>query len=151
MAKIPAIEQTYYYAAPPDRIFAALTEPDELAKWFVEKAVFPHRARAAFRLSWKGGYTMKGKVLAFDAPTRLRLQWVDRFEGKKVFETEVEFSLRKKGTGTLLTVKHRGFKSGKRWIGLYGSIQSGWTFYLTNLRSVLERGMDLRRKFDVLG
>jgi hypothetical protein len=46
---------------------------------------------------------------------------------------------------------HRGFKSGKKWIALYGSIQSGWTFYLTNLRSVLERGVDLRRKFDVLG
>ena len=151
MAKIPSIEQTYYYAATPERIFAALTEPSELSKWFVEKAVVPHRPGSVFRLTWKGGFTMKGKVLDFEAPTRLRLRWVDRIDEKKVFETEVEFSVKKKGSGTLLTVKHRGFKSGKRWIGLYGSIQSGWTFYLTNLRSVLERGIDLRRKFDVLG
>jgi len=151
MAKIPAIEQTYYYAAPPERVFASLTEPAELSKWFVEKAVMPRRKGATFRLSWKGGYSMKAKVLAFEAPEELRLEWLDRFETKKVFATEARFTLRKKGKGTLLTLTHRGFKSGKRWISLYGSIQSGWTFYLTNLRSVLERGIDLRRKFDVLG
>jgi uncharacterized protein YndB with AHSA1/START domain len=151
MAKIPRIEQTYYYAAPPSRIFAALTEPSELAKWFVEKAVFPPREGAAFRLTWRGSYTMKGRVLVFDPPTKLHLEWADRFEGKQVFVTEARFTLKKKGKGTLLSLTHRGFKSGKKWIALYGSIQSGWTFYLTNLRSVLERGIDLRRKFDVLG
>ena len=151
MAKIPSIEQTYYYAAPPSRVFAALTEPDELAKWFVDKAVFPHRKGGTFRLWWKGGYTMRGKVLAIESPDRLSLQWVDRFDRKKVFETEVTFTLKRKGSGTLLSVKHRGFRAGKRWIGLYGSIQSGWTFYLTNLRSVIEHEIDLRRKLDVLG
>ncbi len=151
MAKIPRIEQTYYYAAPPARIFTALTEPSELAKWFVEKAVFPAKEGATFRLTWRGGFTMKGKVLAFDPPSKLRLEWVDRLEGKQVYRTEVRFTLQKKGKGTLLSLVHRGFKSGKMWIALYGSIQSGWTFYLTNLRSVLERGIDLRRKFDVLG
>jgi uncharacterized protein YndB with AHSA1/START domain len=151
MAKIPSIEQTFYYAVTPERLFAALTDPEELARWFVGKAVFPARKGATFRLLWEGGYSMKGKVLEIDPPRKLRLAWIDRFDSKKTFTTEARFLLEKKGRGTLLTLKHSGFKSGKRWVALYGGIQSGWAYYLLNLRSVLETGSDLRRKADLLG
>ncbi len=151
VAKIPAIEHIFYYALPPERVFSALTEPDQLAKWFVEKAVVSPKAGGAFRLTWPGGFSMKGKVRAFERPKKLHLEWRDRFPGKKTFVTEARFSLRKKGKGTLLTITHRGFKSGKSWVALYGGIESGWAYYLTNLRSVLEHGTDLRTKFDALG
>jgi len=151
MAKIPAIEQTYYYAATPERVFAALTQPAELAKWFVDRAVVVPKKGGAFRLSWSAGYTMKGKVRRFEAPRKLYLEWVDRFEKGKVFVTESRFELKKQGKGTLLSLNHRGFKSGRRWVTLYGGIQSGWAYYLTNLRSVLEHDTDLRSKLDTLG
>lgn len=151
MAKIPPIEHTFYYAVSPDRLFAAFTDPAELAKWFVEKASIAPRKGAAFRLTWAGGYTMRGKVKSIEPGKRLALAWVDRFEGGKVFETEARFVFTKKGRGTLLTLTHRGFKSGKKWVALYGGIESGWAYYLTNLRSVLEHGIDLRSDRDALG
>lgn len=149
MAKIPPISQTYYYAVAPGRVFAALTEPDELSKWFVEKAVLTLRKGASFRLTWRGGFTMKGRVNAIDPPKKISLDWIDRIDGR-TFETEVRFVLTRRGKGTLLSVTHRGFKSGKRWVALYGAIQSGWAYYLTNLRSVLEHGVDLRSDLDAL-
>lgn len=151
MAKIGPIEQTYRLAAPPERVFAALTDPEELVKWFVDKAEFSPKKGGSFRLKWAAGYSLKGRVKAIEPPKKLHLAWIDRFEGGKVFETEARFSLKKKGKGTLLTVTHRGFKSGKQWIALYGGIQSGWAYYLSNLRSVLDHGTDLRSEFDVLG
>ena len=151
MAKIPAIEQTFYYAVPPDRVYSALTDPGQLARWFVEKAEVVPKKGGAFRLTWAGGYSMRGKVKNVDPAKKLQLAWVDRFEGGKVFETEARFVLQKKGRGTLLTLTHRGFKSGKKWTALYGGIQSGWAYYLTNLRSVLEHGIDLRSDRDALG
>jgi uncharacterized protein YndB with AHSA1/START domain len=151
MARVPPIEQTFYYALPPNRVFAALTEPKALAGWFVEKADVTLEKGATFRLTWPGGYTMTGRVRSVRPPSRLGLSWIDQFEGGKVFETEVRFDLRRRGKGTLLTVSHRGFKKGKRWVALYGSIQSGWAYYLTNLRSVLEHGVDLRSSQDALG
>lgn len=151
MAKVPTIEHTFYYPVPPARLFAALTEPDELAKWFVEKAVITLKKGSGFRLTWRGGYTMRGRVKNVESPKKLYLAWVDRFENGKVFETEARFTLAKKGKGTLLTLSHRGFKSGKKWVGLYGAIESGWAYYLLNLRSVLEHGVDLRDERDVLG
>jgi len=151
MAKIPAIEHSYFYRVPPERVFAALTQPDELAKWFVEKAAFTPKKGGTFRLTWAGGYTMKGKVRAFEPAKKLNLEWCDRFKGKKTFVTEARFTLKKKGKGTLLSLTHRGFKSGKSWVALYGGIESGWAYYLTNLRSVLEHGVDLRTEYDSLG
>jgi hypothetical protein len=93
---------------------------------------------------------MRGKVKTADPSKTLRVQWVDRFEGK-VLETEARFVLVKRGKGTQLTVTHRGFKAGKKWVALYGAIESGWAYYLTNLRSVLEHGIDLRSDRDQLG
>jgi uncharacterized protein YndB with AHSA1/START domain len=151
MAKVPLIRQSYYYAIPPAQVFSALTEPRQLAKWFVEKAVVTPKKGASFRLTWRGGYTMKGRINAIAPPKTLDLKWIDRFEGGKTFETEAQFALTKKGKGTLLSLTHRGFKSGKKWVTLYGGIQSGWAYYLTNLRSVLEHGVDLRSEFDSLG
>ncbi|HYB77983.1 MAG TPA: SRPBCC domain-containing protein [Thermoplasmata archaeon] len=151
MAKVPSIEQTFYYAVPPEKVFSALTEPAELAKWFVERAEFNPKKGGSFRLTWPGGYSMRGKVKLIDPPKKLHLLWVDRFEGGKVFETEARFTFTKRGKGTQLTLSHRGFKSGKKWVALYGGIQSGWAYYLTNLRSVLEHMTDLRSDRDALG
>lgn len=151
MARPPSIEQTFYYEVPPERVFAALTEPGEIVKWFADRAEVSPKKGGSFRLTWKAGYTMRGKVKAYDPPRKLHLTWIDRFEGGKAFETEARFTFAKKGKGTQLTLNHRGFKPGKKWVSLYGSIQSGWAYYLTNLRSVLEHGIDLRSARDILG
>jgi uncharacterized protein YndB with AHSA1/START domain len=146
MAKIPTIEHVYAFRARPERVFAALTQEAELTKWFSRKARVELRKGGPFRLTWDAG-TMKGKVKSFDPPKRLVVAWHDRIDGK-TYDTEARFDLKRKGTGTLLHLSHSGFKSGKAWIWLYGAIQSGWAYYLTNLRSVLEHGTDLRSEQD---
>jgi uncharacterized protein YndB with AHSA1/START domain len=108
------------------------------------------RKGGSYRLTWAAGYTMRGKVRSADPPKQLSVRWIDRFEGGRVFETDARFSFSRRGKGTQLTVTHRGFKSGKKWVALYGAIQSGWAYYLTNLRSVLEHGVDLRSNRDAL-
>jgi uncharacterized protein YndB with AHSA1/START domain len=145
MSKIPSIEKVYYYAAPREKVFAALTEPKQLTKWFLGKATLAPRKGGTFRFTWReGGPTLRGKVKEFDPPKRLHLEWNDRFEGGKLYPTEARFSLARKGRGTELRLSHRGFKSGKKWTWLYGAINSGWSYYLLNLRSVLEHRTDLR-------
>jgi uncharacterized protein YndB with AHSA1/START domain len=146
MAKIPSVEHVYFYQAAPARVFRALSDPKEIVKWFPSRAKIELRKGGEFRLFWEGG-VMKGKVKAVDAPKRLVVVWHDRIDGKS-YDTVARFELKKKGTGTILALTHEGFKSGKDWIWLYGAIQSGWAYYLTNLRSVLEHGTDLRSAHD---
>lgn len=151
MAKVPTIEQTFYYAVPPERVYSALTEPDELVRWFADKADIVLKKGGAFRLTWSTGYSMRGKVKSAEPGKKLQVAWVDRLDRGKALETEARFAFAKRGRGTQLTVTHRGFKSGKKWVALYGGIQSGWAYYLANLRSVLEHGIDLRSDRDALG
>ena len=150
MAKIPSIEQTYLIGAPPAKVFAALTQPRELARWFVQSAVVELREGGAYRLSWGPQVAMKGKVRSFTTPTKLVIDWHDRMPGGKAFDTVAKFKLRKRGKGTVLIVTHEGFRSGKAWVRLFGSVQSGWAYYLQNLKSVVEHGTDLRTEVDQL-
>jgi uncharacterized protein YndB with AHSA1/START domain len=150
MAKPPRVEQTFYYARSPRRVFAALTEPKGLASWFLQDAEVELREGGPFRFTWRGGYTMRGKVRAVRPPAMVEFAWTDRFPGGKVFRTVARFDLRKKGPGTVLKLTHRGFKSGRKWVVLHGAVASGWAYYLTNLRSVLEHRVDLRSDLDAV-
>jgi uncharacterized protein YndB with AHSA1/START domain len=150
MAKPPPIRQSYVLVAPPSRVFEALTDPKQLRRWFVEKASVTPRKGGNVRLSWGKRYTLRGKVLEIDPPRKLRLAWIDHFDGGKTFETEARFEIARHGRGSLLSVTHRGFKSGKKWVALHGAIASGWAYYLMNLKSVLDHGVDLRSTRDSL-
>jgi uncharacterized protein YndB with AHSA1/START domain len=150
MAKIPSIEQTYLIAAPPAKVFAALTRPRDLSRWFVESAVVELRKGGAYRLTWSAEFSMKGKVRSFSSPTKLVLDWHDRMPDGTTFDTVARIKLRRRGNGTVLTVTHEGFRSGKAWVRIFGGVNSGWAYYLQNLKSVLEHGTDLRNATDQL-
>ena len=53
MAKTPTVHQTFYYAVPPERVYAALTEPGELIRWFADKAKVAPKKGGAYRLDRK--------------------------------------------------------------------------------------------------
>ena len=150
MPKPPTIEQSYYYGVPPSEVFSALTEPKGLSRWFLQEASIELRKGGPFRFTWRGGYTMKSRLRAVNAPKMVEFAWADRVSRGKVFKTVARFELKKRGAGTVLHLTHRGFKSGRRWIALYGAINSGWAYYLTNLRSVLEHAVDLRSDLDAV-
>ncbi len=148
MPKVPSVEQRYYLAAPPERVFRALTQPKQLARWFVASAEVELEEGGSYRLTWAPGVSMKGKVRSVSAPLKLVVDWHDRLEGGKTLDTVARFRLKAKGSGTLLTLTHEGFPSGKSGIWLFGQVQSGWAYYLMNLKSVLEHGTDLRSQDD---
>jgi len=141
------IEQEYYYEASPQKVFAALTKPKKLVKWFLSDAKIKPKEGSSYTFTWKGGTSHTGKVKKVVPDRTLVLTWPDRIRGK-VYETEATFALRRKGDGTILKVTHVGFKEGEDWVWLYGAIQSGWAYFLMNLKSVLNEGVDLRSKHD---
>jgi uncharacterized protein YndB with AHSA1/START domain len=141
------IKQTYFYEASPEDVFKALTEPRELTKWFLKSAKIKPVEGSTYTFAWEGYDLQTGKVVRVVPDRLLVLTWPNSVRGKTLL-TDARFTLKKKGTGTLLTVKHTGFKEGDDWVWLYGAVQSGWAYFLTNLKSVLTQGKDLRSKYD---
>ncbi len=141
------VDQSFFFEKPLTTVFRAVSDSRQIVRWFLAKAELPLRKGAQYRFEWPGGYSHEGKVLEFEADRRLTLSWPNGSRTDR-FLTRVTFSVRRAGRGTFLTIHHTGFPRTRVGLEQYGGTQAGWAYYLVNLRSVLEHGVDLRSPRD---
>ena len=141
------IQQSYFVAAPVSKVFRALSDPRGLTTWFLAKAQVEPRKGGAYEFEWRAGYRHSGKVLDFVRGKKLSLTWPNGV-GRKRLTTRVTFSVRRQGRGTRVHLRHTGYPRSDPWIEVYGATQCGWSYFLMNLKSVLEHGHDLRSPKD---
>ena len=138
-----AIEQSYYFEAPAGKVFSGLTDSKMLTKWFLSKAKVVPKKGGTYSFNWLGGYKMTGRVKRFEPDKSVSYSWHDKVDGKLV-DTVALFRVDKKGRGALLRLRHSGFKDPEH----FANCSSRWGYYLTNMKSVLDHGVDLRSKYD---
>lgn len=144
MPKSFIIEQTYFFEAPYQKVFQALSDSEILVKWFLSKAKVEPSKGGSYSFNWIGGYHMTGKVKQFERNKVVSFSWSDKLKNGKLAKTTVSFKLAKKGHGTLLRLHHTGFKDPEH----FAECSSRWGYYLTNMKSVLDHDTDLRSKYD---
>ena len=120
-------------AAPPERVFAALTDPAELGAWWGDTENYrtfdwvsdlrvggerscKAENRTAGRMS-----TLKGKYVEIDPPRALAFTWEPSWE--KVHPTLVRIELTAISTGTRLLLTHSGWAEN---IQARSSHENGW-------------------------
>lgn len=99
-----------FYPHPPERIWRALTDPDELEAWLMENDFEPrvgHRfqLRGEPKPGWRG--IVDCEVLEVDEPRRLSYSWLGGEDGEP---TVVTFTLTPVEGGTRLRLEHTGFR-----------------------------------------
>lgn len=132
----PQIEIAIDVAAPPSRVFEALTRASELERWFTERAFV---SEAEGRFDFWGRHTPgnpdgeagRHRLRAFDPGARLAFEWSLRDK-----ETTVDIALARSPRGTSLKLTHDAPKRGATEI----SIADFWFLSLENLRRFLEEG-----------
>jgi uncharacterized protein YndB with AHSA1/START domain len=148
-----AIERSLTIAAPPERVWQALTEPADLARWQCLRAEMDARAGGRYLWDWTGtahaeevtGSAVlfgEGRVLAIEPGRRLELGYhVPAFEAGK-HPTLIVFELAPEGGGaaTRLTLAHSGFDEDPAWDGYYRGHRECWDVDLEELASLCERG-----------
>lgn len=88
-----------------------------------------------------------GKVLEFVRGKRITLTW--QWPGQEQLGvTKLRLSVEPKPGGTVLTFAHSGFQRRGAWVDLYDGAIHGWTYFMMNLKSVLDHGHDLRSPLD---
>jgi uncharacterized protein YndB with AHSA1/START domain len=130
------IEQSYYFDASPETVFKALTDPKILVKWFLTKAYVDPREGGDYDFDWLVGYHYSGKIMRFEKNKAVSYSWAR--------DTTASFEIAKEGRGTLLKLRHGTFTDPEP----FGVASSRWGYYLTNMKSVIEHGSDLRAKLD---
>jgi len=111
------IERETVIDAPPERVWAVITEAEHLGRWFGNAgAEIDLRPGGAMVLRWAPDRANRGRVVDVEPPTRFSYRWApfDDPAGEEPVEgnsTLVEFTLQPEGDGTRLRVVETGFAS----------------------------------------
>lgn len=126
----PAIERQLEIAAPPETVFAFLTNGEKLARWMGREAWIEARPGGMIRVDYNGFDVMRGEIIEVTPPTHLVMTWGWESLGDTTPPggSRVEFHLERAGAGTLLRMVHSGLSAEE-----YASHASGWDLFLQRL------------------
>lgn len=134
-----------FIAAPRERIFQALTDPQQVVQWWGQDGLYkmnqfqmdlrPGGKWSTAGLSCKMGATeLRGEVLEVDPPSRLSYTWSSTWMPKV---TKVLWELDVKDGGTLVKVTHSGFAGDAVQAQDHSN---GWSRVMVWIQSYIERG-----------
>jgi uncharacterized protein YndB with AHSA1/START domain/catechol 2,3-dioxygenase-like lactoylglutathione lyase family enzyme len=134
-------------AAPPARVFAALTDPVQLLAWWGDRHTFPSthweldaRVGGRWLSRWRAPngatFALGGEVLEIDPPRLLVYSWWDE-RYPDLPRTAVRYELTTTATGTRVTLTHDGFNADRADFDDYNG---GWSSVMRSLRAHAEAG-----------
>jgi uncharacterized protein YndB with AHSA1/START domain len=120
-----------------ERVWAAITDPGELQRWFPEHAEVDLRMNGEMHLMWEAGAD-EAVIEVLDPPSTFAFRW--RPAGTDRPYTRVTFTLSGEGDVTTVTLTERGFAALPDQIHeqSYEGNAAGWTSELEELRAYLE-------------
>jgi uncharacterized protein YndB with AHSA1/START domain len=131
--------------APPDVVWAIVTEARHLAGWFSDEAEIDLRPGGAMLLTWHGHGAYRARVETVEPPHTFAFRWVLRADEEPApgSSTLVVMTLARKGAGTRLRVVESGFAD-LSWpeperARYAGENANGWTVELDELRAYAVR------------
>lgn len=135
-----------HVAAPPERVFAAITDPEQVTQWWGQAAMYRTtkwqsdlRAGGKWRSEGVGAdgtpFHVSGEYLECVPPALLVHTWVASWTGD--LETTVRWELKPDQGGTQLTIRHSGFSGHAE---AAKSHSDGWVRVLRWMQGFVDRG-----------
>jgi uncharacterized protein YndB with AHSA1/START domain len=132
-------------AAPPERVFQALVDPEQVPKWWGQTGIYrctTFEADVRVGGRWRNAgvgpdgrdFEISGEYLDVDPPRRLVTTWVASWTGDA--KTVVQWELAVAGQGTRVTLRHSGLAA---YPGLSQSYR-GWPRMLGWLQAFVVKG-----------
>lgn len=127
--------------APIGAVWKAITEADELVRWFPLECKVTPGAGGSIWFSWKSMSIGEAQIEIWEPQQRLRTYWeMPSPDGSGAMaRVSDEYTLSARGSATTLRLASSGFGSHSSWDGMYDSIRRGWNFELRGLQHYLER------------
>lgn len=131
------IVKTIVIDAPRAAVFKAITDPEELVKWFPDQAVLEPRkgGLVQFRFFDNGqeNHRSEGKVIEIVPDEKLVYSWKNTSD-PDFPDTTVSWTLESVGSRTRVTLVHSGFDPKGKWRGLH---DQGWGYFVNRLDRLL--------------
>lgn len=138
------VDKTVTIDAPPDVVWRALTEAEELKRWFPVDARVTPGTGGTIWLSWGGGMEAEAPITRWEAGRHL--QWT---EARGPVKIAVDFHLEAKGGTTVVRLVQSGFGDGPDWDDEFHMVDGGWSYFMQHLRWYLEKHRGVPRAVTV--
>jgi uncharacterized protein YndB with AHSA1/START domain len=148
-----AIDLEVQIAAPPDRVFQAITDPTQLLRWWGQQGMYhttkwctdlrPGGQWGCEGVSDKDGsaFHVKGEYLEVDPPRLLIHTWISSWSGD--LTTVVRWELEPVAAGTMIRLHHSGFAGAPASAkGHY----EGWIRVLGWMQAFVEKGLTVESR-----
>lgn len=148
---LDSIVSEIFIAAPPERVFQALTDSGQLMQWFTGASCpakyWKMDARAGGRYSYAteksatmvlngvSEFECYGDIIEFDSPRLLVYTWIANWHVDKQRKTTVGWELTASGSGTNVKVTHSGLAQEAVAREDY---RGGWPGVVENLKNFIE-------------
>lgn len=139
-----AVEDEVTIDAPVEVVWKALTDADELVRWFPLEARVEPGVGGSLWLSWKNEFQGESKILVWEPGSHLRTTWGWHDDPSVVQVTD--YHLESRGGRTVLRVVTSGFPEDPTWDAWFEGTVRGWKFELGSLRHYLQRHRGERRE-----
>ncbi len=118
------------------RIFSALTQQDEIVRWWADEAQVRPEVGSLGNFSFRrAAFALQFEVTELDQDKQVR--WISRQGPPQWMGTSVTWQLTPMQDETLLVFKHDGFTQIDR---AYEETRMNWEYFLGSLKSYMETG-----------
>lgn len=138
--KTRTVKKEVRIKAPASAVWKALTDADELVRWFPIDAKVKPGVGGGIWISWGPGMEGEGKIQIWEPEKHLRQE----SKSSKGEPLTLDYYLETEGGETVLRLVHSGFGEGAGWDDEFDSIDTGWGLYMKNLRHYIERHLGTR-------
>jgi uncharacterized protein YndB with AHSA1/START domain len=128
--------------APIEAVWKAISDAEELTRWFVTEASVTPGVGGTIAISWDGEEKSSGTIEAWEPNKRLRKKLAPFDMGTAKQDPAVpmidEYTIERRDGKTVLRLVCSGIPDAPEWDGFYNGIDSGWGSFLRTLRHYLE-------------
>lgn len=127
--------------APPEAVWRAITEAEEITRWYVPEAEVDPREGGTYRVSWGEGMEGESEIVALEPGRRLRLEHRPVPGSPEIATGPIveEYVIEGEGGRTVLRLVTSGIPATEDWDWFYEGTKRGWTIFLMGLKHYLER------------
>ena len=121
-----------------EAVWQAISEGEEIARWFAPQAKSQPGEGGSIWMSWDGSYEGELLIRKWLPNQHLQTSWRVKPPDGEAVELLVDYHLEGRGGGTRLRLVHSGFHSTEDWDDIVDSHRRGWAVELRSLRHYVE-------------